>query len=74
VWFISLVVGFLPGLKGRVIRLAISMNLTVKEGPYAFRVGHSITDVAFTADFEVTGEAAESGRTYFTETEFENEE
>ncbi|MCD2203341.1 hypothetical protein [Halobacterium sp. KA-6] len=50
------------------------MNLTVKEGPYAFRVGHSITDVAFTADFEVTGEAAESGRTYFTETEFENEE
>lgn len=52
------------------------MNLAVKEGPYEFRVGHSVTDVASTADFEVTDtkEVPESGRTYFTETKVENAE
>ncbi|WP_425498548.1 glycoside hydrolase family 3 N-terminal domain-containing protein [Haloprofundus halobius] len=45
-------------------------DLTVEEGPYEFRVGHSAADVVSTARFEVpeSKEVPSTGRTYFTET------
>ncbi|RDI69964.1 glycosyl hydrolase [Halopelagius longus] len=45
-------------------------DLTVEEGPYEFRVGHSASDIAASAPFEVTGtkEVPSTGRTYFAET------
>lgn len=52
------------------------MNLAVEAGPYEFRVGHSASDIADSASFEVTGtkEVPSTGRTYFTETEVEDVE
>ncbi|WP_049947443.1 glycoside hydrolase family 3 N-terminal domain-containing protein [Candidatus Halobonum tyrrellensis] len=52
------------------------MDLTVEEGPYEFRVGHSAADVATSAGVEVTGtkEVPATGRTYFAETDVETDE
>ncbi|WP_121744762.1 glycoside hydrolase family 3 N-terminal domain-containing protein [Natronorubrum halophilum] len=51
-------------------------DLTVEEGPYEFRVGHSAADIAATAAFEVAGtkEVPRTSRTYFTETDVANVE
>ena len=45
-------------------------NLTVEEGPYEFRVGHSATDIVSEAPFEIveTKRVPLAARTYFTET------
>ncbi|MFC6823574.1 glycoside hydrolase family 3 N-terminal domain-containing protein [Halopelagius fulvigenes] len=45
-------------------------DLRVEAGPYEFRVGHSASDIAASASFEVTGtkEVPQTGRTYFSET------
>jgi beta-glucosidase len=46
-------------------------DLAVEAGPYEFRVGHSASNIAMTAPFEVTGtkEVPSGGRTYFTGTQ-----
>ncbi|MFC5973666.1 glycoside hydrolase family 3 N-terminal domain-containing protein [Halomarina salina] len=50
-----------------------AMDLTVHEGPYELRVGHSAADVAASASVEVTDTKAvpRTGRTYFAETSVE---
>ncbi|SFL44009.1 beta-glucosidase [Halogranum rubrum] len=47
------------------------MDLTVEEGPYEFRVGHSAADITSTASLAVTAtkEVPSNGRTYFSETD-----
>nr|WP_204366066.1 glycoside hydrolase family 3 N-terminal domain-containing protein [Halogeometricum pallidum] len=47
-----------------------NFDLTVEEGPYQLRVGHSASDIVTTASFEVTGtkRVPSTGRTYFTKT------
>jgi beta-glucosidase len=50
------------------------MNLTVHEGPYELRVGHSAADIAATRTVAVAESKVvpRTGRTYFTETTVEN--
>lgn len=50
------------------------MNLTVHEGSYELRVGHSASDIAATESVDVNGSKVvpRTGRTYFTETEVGN--
>lgn len=46
-------------------------DLTVEEGSYEFRIGHSAADIVASASFQVTGtkDVPTTGRTYFAETD-----